>query len=82
MEKWEKLNLKIEILNTIYEGERHYRILHDDDCTPILYMQSEGVDYPRARGITNIDYYISTAFKANPSKCNDLINYLRKEVFQ
>ena len=80
MEKWEKLDLKIEILNTVYEGERHYRILHDDEGTPVLYMLSGGTEYPRARGISNIDYYISTAFKCNPSKCNDLINFLREEI--
>ena len=80
MTKWEKLNLKIKILNIVFEGERHYRILHED-YTPVLYMSDNGVEYPRAYGIKNIDEHIAVTFKSMPSRCNVAINFLREEVF-
>ena len=80
MTKWEKLNLKIEILNIAFKGERHYRIIHED-YEPVLYMSSGGVEYPRAYGLKNIDQYVSSSFKCYPSKCNDVINFFREEVF-
>ncbi len=81
MEKWEKLNIKIQLLNIVYEGERHYTILHEN-YTPILYMNNGSVNYPLASGIDNIDKHLSMAFTCYPSRCNNVINFLRKEVFE
>ena len=81
MTKWEKLNLKIQILNIAFEGERHYRILHDE-YVPVLYMSDKSVEYPRAYGLKNIDEYISVTFKTLPSKRDNVVdNFLKEEVF-
>ena len=85
MEKWEKLNLKIEILNLLGDSQKErkeYRIVHDKECTPILYLFTEGVGTPIARGTDVIDSRVSSVFAKNPSLGEWLIkSFLREDIF-
>lgn len=85
MEKWEKLNLKIEILNLLGDTEKErveYRLVHDKERTPILYRFVEGVGTPVARGIDVIDSRISQLFTIDSSLGEQLIErFLIEDIF-
>ena len=86
MEKWEKIETKIKLLNMIIENpfvKRHYEMIHDEDHTPVLFSYTNGCGISVARDIENIDKYLADYFK-NMSKVNQmgLVALLGKELFK
>ena len=84
MTKLEKLNTKIQILNMMHENpfvRRHHEIIHEEDCTPVLYSYINGCGVSVAKGIENIDKYVAKYFnEMSESKKRSIIVLLGKEL--
>lgn len=86
MEKWEKIETKIKLLNMINDNpfaRRHYELIHDEDHTPVLYYYCLGTGVSIASGIEEIDKFLANYF-THMSQVNQmaLIGILGKELFR
>lgn len=81
MTKYEKLILKIQIINTIFEKYNiHYHIDHEKDYTPVLWKTTdEGIDRV-ADGIENIDYHMTIMFGFQ-TVLNQVTDMLKARIF-
>ena len=84
MTKLEKLNTKIQLLNMTQENafvKRHHEIIHEEDCTPVLYSYINGCGVSVAKGIENIDRYVAKYFnEMSELKKKSIIDLLGKEL--
>ncbi len=86
MEKWEKIETKIKLLNMINENpfaRRHYELIHDEDHTPVLFYYILGTGTEVARGIEKIDRFLANYFtRMSKDDQMGLIALLGKELFR
>ena len=81
MTKYEKLILKVQIINIIFEKDNiHYYIDHEKDYTPVLWKTTDEGTERIAKGINNIDYHMTLLF-GFPSICSQVADMLKERVF-
>lgn len=81
MTKYEKLILKIQILNIILRKyNTHYHIDHDRDCTPVLWITTDEGSKKMTYGIEAIDKHIAALFE-HQSVIAHVTNMLKERIF-
>ena len=81
MTKYEKLILKIQIINAIFEKDNiHYHIDHEKDYTPVLWKTTDEGTERITDGINSIDYHMTLLFGFS-SILEQVADMLKERIF-
>lgn len=81
IEQYKQLGIKIDICNCILSKKSWFRIFHDEEYVPTLYIVDEKGSQKLARGIEDIDRYLADYLEARLVHDNDIENFLTGRIF-
>ena len=80
MTKWEKLNLKLQLVNLNLEVDRYF-IDYDSKGTPVLYWTDGESIQEDSHGIEEIDDRLADIFITFETKVKCVTNFLKERIF-
>ena len=82
IEQWKQLEVKIDLINCILPKGKWFRIFHEEDNTPVLFLITRQRNVELARGIDQIDDEIAGWFIRHLSDTCQIENFLKGRIFQ
>lgn len=81
VEPWKQLETKMSLINCILPKGRWFRIFHEEDHTPVLFLITRQRNVELARGIEEIDEEISKWFINHLAYDAKVESFLRGRIF-